>query len=241
MTDVANTFSIVGRSDNGQLGVAVSSRVLAVGASCPFVTPGSVAISSQAYLNPYLALDLRARIAAGAALDESAAAVLEADEGREWRQLIAIGASGRPFGFTGSETDPWSGHVLGTDCAVAGNLLISSATVEAMVAAFEASAKELLPERLLRAVEAAQQAGGDRRGKQSAALLVYATEEMPFVNLRVDDHAEPIPELRRLWSFLSADDLARALRTATTREPRPLEEIQARQAALRQTLADQGR
>lgn len=241
MNDVANTFSIVGRSDNGHLGVAVSSRVLAVGASCPFVTPGSVAISSQAYLNPYLALDLRARIAAGDALDDSAAAVLEADEGREWRQLIAIDASGQPFGFTGRETDPWSGHVLGKDCAAAGNLLISSETVEAMVAAFDASAEELLPERLLQAVEAGQHAGGDRRGKQSAALLVYATEEMPFVNLRVDDHTDPIPELRRLWSFLSAEDLERALRAATIREPRPLEEIQARQAALRRTLADQGR
>ena len=241
MSALANTFSIVGRSSDGFLGVAVSSRVPAVGAWCPFVRPGSVAISCQAYLHPYLALDLMAAMDAGKELDDAAEATLAADPGREWRQLIAIRPTGPGFAFTGGEADPWAGHVVREDCAAAGNLLVSEATVLDMADAFGASPGESLPERLVRGLEAAQAAGGDRRGKQSAALLVYASEAMPLLDLRVDDHVDPVAELRRLFGLYGDDDLARSLRTATTREPRPLDEIRERQAQVRQALADQGR
>lgn len=241
MNTVAHTFSIVGRSAEGQLGVAVSSCVPAVGASCPFGRPQLVAIANQAYLHPYLALDLIERLEGGEPLAEAAHAVLQHDSGAQWRQLIAIGPEGAPFGFTGAEADPWAGHTLRSDCAAAGNLLVSGTTTDEMADAFEQEAGALLPERLLRALEVGQAAGGDRRGKQSAALLVYGVEAMPFVNLRVDDHADPVVELRRLWSLYSDEDLARGLRTATTREPRPLDEVRSRQQKLRQTLAEKGR
>lgn len=241
MTGLASTFSIAGRDGSGQLGVAVSSRVLAVGAHCPFVLPQRIALSCQAYLHPYLALDMLDRFRSDVELHEAARAALEADPGREWRQLVAIGATGEPFAYTGGETDPWSGDSLGRDCAAAGNLLAGAEVVSFMVEAFETHGDESLAERLLRALEAAQAAGGDRRGRQSAALVVYASEEVAFVDLRVDDHPDPVGELRRLWGLLSAEDLERALRTATTREPRPLEEIRARQEQVRRALADQGR
>ena len=241
MNGVTHTFSIVGRSADGQLGVAVSSCVPAVGAPCPFVRSGLVAIACQAYTHPYLALDLIGRAVSGETVPAAAQAVLDGDEGRDWRQLIAIGAGGAPFAFTGAETDPWSGHVVRADCAAAGNLLVGEATVSTMADAFEAAPGTSLPERLLRGLEAAQAAGGDRRGKQSAALLVHATEAMPFVDLRVDDHADPVAELRRIFGLYSPDDLARALRTATTRESRSLEEMRARQAQVRRALEEQGR
>jgi uncharacterized Ntn-hydrolase superfamily protein len=241
MTELANTFSIVGRDRDGFLGVAVSSCVPAVGASCAFVRSRRVAISCQAYTHPYLALDLIAGLEAGDALETAAASTLSGDPGREWRQLIAVAPAGSPFAFTGAETDPWAGQVVREDCAAAGNLLVSEATVREMADAFDATAGASLPERLLAALEAGQAAGGDRRGKQSAALLVHASEAMPFVNLRVDDHDDPVAELRRLFSLYSTDDLARALRTATTREPRPMEEVRARQQQVREALVEQRR
>jgi uncharacterized Ntn-hydrolase superfamily protein len=241
MSGVAHTFSIVGRGEDGLLGVAVSSRVQAVGALCPFVRSSEVAIACQAYLHPYLALDLLERLDRGAALADAAREALDADPGKDWRQLIAIGPAGEPFAHTGTETDPWAGHRTGKNCAAAGNLLVGEETVSSMVEAFEAFSGESLPERLLRALEAGQAAGGDRRGRQSAALLVKATQQMAFVDLRVDDHADPVAELRRLWDLMSPHDLERNLRVATTREPRPLEEVRARQAEVRRALAEEGR
>jgi uncharacterized Ntn-hydrolase superfamily protein len=241
MIDVAHTFSIVGRGEEGLLGVAVSSCVPAVGAFCPFVRSQEVAISCQAYLHPYLALDLLDRLDGGADLRGAASGALDADPGTEWRQLIAIGPTGEPFAHTGRETDPWAGHRVGADCAAAGNLLVGEETVSAMVDAFEDASNDRLPERLLRGLEAGQAAGGDRRGRQSAAILVKATHEMPYVDLRVDDHANPVAELRRIWDLLSPADLSRNLRSATTREPRPLEEVRARQEEVRRALAGEGR
>lgn len=234
-----STFSIVARDETGVLGVAVTSRVLAVGAHCPFVSERSVAIASQAYLNPYLAYDLMERVDAGAELDEAAEAVLAADPGRAWRQVIAIRPAGDPFAFTGSETDPWSGHRVGEHSVAAGNLLVGADTVTALSETFEGSAGAL-PERLIRALASGQAAGGDRRGRQSAAILVRASEAAPLVDLRVDDHPDPVAELARLYELL-APDLERALRRATTREPAAVAELRARQADVRAQLQSEGR
>jgi uncharacterized Ntn-hydrolase superfamily protein len=236
-----STFSIVGRSSDGLLGVAVTSRVLAVGASCPFVRPRQVAISSQAYLNPYLALDLIARVDAGDDVPTAAAAALDADDLREWRQLIAIGPDGRGVAHSGHRIDPWAGHRVGTDCAAAGNLLVGPETVDSMIATFEARAELDLPARLLNALAAGQAAGGDRRGRQSAAVLVAADLEMPFIDLRVDDHPDPVAELERIHGLLSSEDLAKARRTATSRIGRSEEELIARQAQVRAALEKEGR
>jgi uncharacterized Ntn-hydrolase superfamily protein len=242
MSLVTATFSIVGRSDDGKLGVAVSSCVPAVGAACPFVRPGLVAISCQAYTHPYLALDLIRRLEqGGASVADAGRDSVAADTGSEWRQMIAIGPFGDPFTHTGEETDAWAGQRAGRDCAAAGNLLVGEGVVDGMIEAFESSPANDLPDRLLAALGAAQAAGGDRRGRQSAAILVHASEAVAYVNLRVDDHADPVAELSRLWSLYTPDDRKRALRTATTREPRPLDELRARQAQVREALAEQGR
>jgi uncharacterized Ntn-hydrolase superfamily protein len=241
MSILACTFSIAGRDQDGHLGVAVSSRVPAVGARCPFIHPGVAAISSQAYLNPYLGVEILDHLANGVPLEAAARSALDGDPGREWRQLVAIGATGSGFAFTGSETDPWAGHLTGADCAAAGNLLLGEATVHSMVESFESSADLDLPDRLLTALEAGQAAGGDRRGRQSAALVVYASEAVSYVDLRVDDHGDPVAEVRRIWNLYSGEDRANALRMATTREPRPLEEIKERQENVRRVLAEQGR
>jgi uncharacterized Ntn-hydrolase superfamily protein len=239
---LASTFSIAGRDASGQLGLAVSSRVIAVGAHCAFVRPRAVAVSSQAYSNPFLAFELAAAVACGASVPDAGRAVLERDEAREWRQLIAIGTIGEPFAHTGLQTDPWTGHVLGADCVAAGNLLVGSETVTRMVAAFEGSSAFLgLPERLLRALEAGQAAGGDRRGRQSAALLVRASTEVAYVDLRVDEHPDPVAELRRILSSIPPENLDRALLTATTGEQRSIEELIALQARVRASLAEQDR
>jgi uncharacterized Ntn-hydrolase superfamily protein len=229
-----STFSIVARDDTGLLGVAVASRVLGVGAHCPHVREGVAAVASQAYLNPYLAYDFLGRTPSPGAIDATATEILASDPGREWRQFLAIGPEGPPFAFTGAETDPWAGHRIGRDCAAAGNLLVGHDTVAALVDVFEDSSGPL-PLRLVHALQAGQAAGGDRRGRQSAALLVKATEEAAFVDLRVDDHSDPVPELARLLDIL-VPDFERSYQRATSRTPRPVSEIKARQEFVRAQL-----
>jgi uncharacterized Ntn-hydrolase superfamily protein len=229
-----STFSIVARDDNGLLGVAVTSRVLAVGAYCPHVREGVAAVASQAYLNPYLAYDFLDRTPSPAAIEATATETLASDPGREWRQFLAVGLEGGPYAFTGAETDPWAGHLLGHDCAAAGNLLVGPETVAVLVDVFEGSTGPL-PVRLVEALQAGEDAGGDRRGRQSAALLVKATEQAAFVDLRVDDHPDPVPELARLLHML-IPDFERAYQRATSRVPRPVSEIKARQEFVRAQL-----
>lgn len=234
-----STFSIVGRDSTGLLGVAVTSRVLAVGAHCPHVCEGMAAVASQAYLNPYLAYDFLERLSGGAMIGDVAGSVLASDPARDWRQFVAIGPSGKPFAFTGSETDPWCGHRISADCASAGNLLVGRETIDAVVDSFDSSS-EPLPRRLVRALVAGQVAGGDRRGRQSAALLVKAGEQAPYVDLRVDDHHDPVDELARLLDLLTPE-LDRALLRAGSREPQPITEIRERQTQVRAQLKAEGR
>jgi uncharacterized Ntn-hydrolase superfamily protein len=222
------TFSIAAAGPHGQLGIAVASRVLGVGGRCAYIVPGRVAVCSQAYVNPYLAVDI------GAAADARAAAraALASDPAREWRQLIALTSRGETFAHTGASTDPWAGHRVGAGCIAAGNLLTGGAVVDALVETFAACDNEPLPERLMRALEAGQAAGGDRRGQQSAALLVHGPLEPAYVDLRVDDHATPVAELRRLWELARGPALERAWRVASTREPEPVAALLERQAGV---------
>ena len=125
-------------------------------------------------------------------------ALLQADSDRELRQVHGVDKSNR-FAFTGADCVEWAGHHVGDDFTVAGNMLAGPDVVGSMAAAFEASDGLELSERLLRALEAGQDAGGDKRGKQSAALLVASPEPRLYHNLRVDDHADPVAELRRIY------------------------------------------
>jgi uncharacterized Ntn-hydrolase superfamily protein len=194
------TWSIVARDASGAFGVAIASKFFAVGALCRHVRSGVGAVSTQALVNPMYgaaALDL---LAQGRPADEVVAQVIGADEGREHRQLHLIGATGDAAVHTGASCIDWCGHVLGEGFSVAGNMLAGPQVVEQTAAAYRSADPALpLAERLMAALDAGEAAGGDKRGKQSAALLVHTTEDYSALDIRVDDHAEPLQELRRLY------------------------------------------
>ena len=231
------TFSIVARSGDGLLGVASASRALAVGARCQYVAPGLATIASQAYTNPYLALETIERLRNGEPLEAAASGAIAGDEHRQWRQLVAIAPAGSPFGYTGSEAEPYAGHLYGIDCAAAGNVLGGVGVLEAAVHTFEDTRGREFPERMLGALLAAEKAGGDRRGRQSAALLIRAQEQVAFIDLRVDDHPDPIAELSRVLELMRAPDRERARWFATTRRPRPISELRSAQERTRTELS----
>jgi len=193
------TWSILGRDDEGRLGVAVASRFFAVGALCPHTRRGVGAVSSQALLNPLYgpaALDL---LAEGRSPFDVARALTDADPGRDQRQLHLLPARGQPVAFTGERCVEWCGHLLDDDFSVAGNMLAGPEVIEASAAAYRDARALPLAERLLAALAAGEAAGGDKRGKQAAALVLHGDEDRRELDLRVDDHAEPVAELRRLY------------------------------------------
>ena len=231
------TFAIVGGDRGaGEVGVAVASKVLAVGAFCPYVCGGVGAVSSQAYLNPYLGYDCIQAMAEGVAVGEAVDRLLAGDPGRDWRQLIAVDAAGQTRAYTGTRVDPWCGDRTGDGFAVAGNILYGPQTLDAMADAFAAKAGLPLAERLRASLAAGGGAGGDRRGRQSAALLVGRSLELPYVSLRVDDHADPIAELIRLYGLAQERALPLGARVSTTREPQGPRELAERQHVVRQAL-----
>ena len=192
------TWSIIARDASGAFGIAIATRFFAVGSLCPHAQSGVGALSTQALMNPHygpqgLAL-LRDRVAA----PEVVKRLIAPDEGREQRQVHVIDSAGRIGQHTGRQCVDWCGAVSGDGYSVAGNMLANDRVVPETARAFEQS-RLPFPEKLLKALEAGEAAGGDKRGKQSAALLVYSTEDYPELSLRVDDHAEPLMELRRLY------------------------------------------
>jgi uncharacterized Ntn-hydrolase superfamily protein len=194
------TFSIAARdAGSGLLGIAVSTKVPAVGSLCPFIRFGVGAVCTQAWVNPYLGPRILDRLAAGASAEQALEIEMAAEPDAEIRQVGVVDALGGSAAFTGPATDSWAGHRSGPDYSVQGNMLVSRATIQAMAESFESAAGEPLAERLLRALEAGQAAGGDRRGRQSAALLVRGAEVYAVADLRVDEHAEPVAELRRIF------------------------------------------
>ena len=194
------TFSIVARCERtGQLGVAISTAALVGGAFVPYARPGLAAVATQAYTNPYLAVAVLDRLAEGPTPQQAIEAALAGDEGRKLRQLLVVDAQGRGAAHTGQLTEAWAGHLVGEAVAAGGNTLAGPEVVPAMMRAFHDSAGEALGERLVRALEAGQAAGGDKRGRQSAALYVVWREDYAHADLRVDDHPDPVSELRRLW------------------------------------------
>lgn len=201
-----NTFSITARdSDTGALGVAVSTKLPCVGALCPWVRPGAGAISSQSFVNPYLGIDGLALLADGTSAQDVLARLIEEDDYRAIRQVAVVDREGGAAAYSGDQCTNWYGHLIGDGFVVAGNMLIGESVVSEMRRAYESNASEAFPERLVRALEAGQDAGGDRRGKQSAALYVVTTEAYGYVDVRVDDHPDPVPELRRIYEVVKRD------------------------------------
>jgi uncharacterized Ntn-hydrolase superfamily protein len=202
----AGTFSIVAADpESGEVGVAVQSRYFAVGNVVPWAKATVGAVATQAAGVAVYGPQVLDALASGAGPDAAIATVLKEDADRETRQLGAVTAGGRAVAFTGERCQPWAGHVVGERFAAQGNILAGEAVVEEMARAFTETGGELA-ERLMAALEAAQAAGGDRRGQQSAAILVERTGAASerrdgldrVCDLRVDDDPEPIAELRRL-------------------------------------------
>lgn len=213
------TFSIVARSEDGESwGVAVASKFLAVGSAVPAAVAGVGAIATQAAANVAYKGEALAHLDEGATAEVALERLLEEDEGREHRQVGIVDLDGNAATFTGSECYDWAGGVTGDGYAVQGNILTGPEVVEAMRTAYEASGGQPLERRLLAAMQAGDAAGGDRRGRQSAALLVvrdeagYDGNDDIAVDLRVDDHPTPLTELARL---LDLNDL---YLTASTEE-----------------------
>jgi len=188
----------------GQWGVATQSKFLAVGSVVPWAEPHVGAIATQSYANPRYGPAGLALLREGLGAAETIERLTAADEGRKQRQLGIVDAKGDSATYTGAACHDWAGGRNGPCYAAQGNILVSEQTVDALVLAFEGSAGRPLVERLLDCLDAAQIAGGDRRGQQSAAILVverdggYAGLSDALVDLRVDDHLQPLSELRRL-------------------------------------------
>jgi len=183
------------------LGVCVSTAAPAVGSRVPHVEADVGAIATQARTNVLYGIEGLKMLKAGFSPEKTLEAVLKKDPDRESRQVIIIDKEGRKAAFTGKETVNWKGHLTGKDYVVAGNLLVGRRVLEAMAQAFERS-EDLLADRLMRALEAGQEAGGDRRGRVSAALLVASKKNKgtpPILALRVDKHKDPVTELRRIF------------------------------------------
>jgi uncharacterized Ntn-hydrolase superfamily protein len=207
---VVATYSIAACDlETGQWGVATQSKFLAVGSVVPWAEPRVGAIATQAYANPRYGSEGLALLREGLTAEQVVDRLTSADEGRDHRQLGVVDDEGRSASFTGEECLDWAGGRTGTCYAAQGNILVSAATVDALAETFEGSSGALA-DRLLDCLDAAQAAGGDRRGQQSAAILVvekdggYAKLSDVVVELRVEDHERPLEELRRLYRLHQA-------------------------------------
>ena len=193
------TWSIVARDPaTGAFAVAVTTCNLAVGASCPFLQTEVGAVSTQSMSNRYLGPVVLAGLARGLSPQLALDGAMAGDEGRGLRQIHVVDRQGRTAAYTGANCVDWCGSVAGDGFSVAGNMLSGAAVVSATAEVFAKRTDLPLPERLMEALHAGQAAGGDKRGRQSAALVLTTTEDFPDINLRVDDHPEPLVELSRL-------------------------------------------
>jgi uncharacterized Ntn-hydrolase superfamily protein len=206
LAEIVATYSIAACDlEAGQWGVATQSKFLGVGSVVPWAQPHVGAIATQAYANPRYGPDGLALLREGLSAEEVVERLSSADEGRDHRQLGVVDREGRGASYTGSECMEWAGGRTGTCYAAQGNILVSAETVDAIAESFERTSGAALAERLLDCLDAAQAAGGDRRGQQSTALLVveqdagYANLTDSVVDLRVDEHERPLEELRRIY------------------------------------------
>jgi uncharacterized Ntn-hydrolase superfamily protein len=193
------TWSIIARDTlTGQIGIAVATRFFAVGAIVPHIAAGLGAIATQALVNPYYGIDGLRLLREGRAASDIVQTLLATDSGRESRQLHVIDARGAVAAHTGTDCVDWCGHLAGDGFSIAGNMLAGPAVLDETAKAYVAEPSLPFARRLLAAMHAGEHAGGDKRGRQSAALLIHEREDWPALDLRVDDHADPLSELDRL-------------------------------------------
>ena len=194
------TWSIVARGSEGEFGIAIASRFFAVGMLCPHARSEVGAVATQALVNPHygpLGLDL---LSGGIEPLTVIEILKKEDDGREHRQVHMVNAQGRVAAHTGSACIDWCGHLAGEGFSVAGNMLTGPEVIQASFEKYQEAKTLSFPERLIEALHAGEAAGGDKRGKQAAALLTYTTEAYPALDIRVDDHEDPIVELKRLYA-----------------------------------------
>ena len=195
------TWSIIARDHaTGWFGIGIATRFFAVGALCLLAAASLGAVCSQALPNPALRQRTLALLREGVAAPAAASMVMAMDKGRDHRQLHLVDRHGRTGAFSGGACVDWCGHRAAENVSVAGNMLAGPAVVEGTLESYLAGADLPLVERLLAALDTGEAAGGDKRGRQSAALLVQGHEPYPRLDIRVDDHHEPLEELRRLYT-----------------------------------------
>jgi len=193
------TWSIIARDQaTGQFGIAVASRFFAVGALVPHVKSRIGAIATQALVNAFFGTEGLLLLEQGASALEVVSAVTAADVGRDHRQVHVMDSQGRIAAHTGKACIDWCGHLAGDNFSVAGNMLAAARVIEDTAAAYQRNVALSFPRRLTAAMRAGEAAGGDKRGKQSAALVICGDQEWPDLDLRVDDHTDPLAELERL-------------------------------------------
>ena len=193
------TWSIIARdSETGQFGIAVATKFFAVGARVPHIAARLGGIATQALVNPYYGIDGVKLLREGREPGDIVKTLIASDGGRESRQLHIMDAWGRIAAHTGRDCVDWCGHIQGEGFSIAGNMLAGAAVLDDTAKAYVANAKLPFAQRLIAAMHAGEASGGDKRGKQSAALLIHGDEEWSALNLRVDDHADPLRELERL-------------------------------------------
>jgi uncharacterized Ntn-hydrolase superfamily protein len=193
------TWSIIARDSlTGQIGIAVATRFFAVGARVPHIAAGTGGVATQALVNPYYGIDGVKLLREGREPREVVETLIATDDGREARQLHVMDIKGRIAAHTGSECVDWCGHIQGDGFSLAGNMLVGAAVLDDTAQAFIANASLPFAQRLIVAMKAGEAAGGDKRGKQSAAMVIQGEEEWSDLDLRVDDHTDPLAELERL-------------------------------------------
>ena len=193
------TWSIIARDHaTGQFGIAVATRFFAVGARVPHIAAGFGGIATQALTNPYYGIDGLKLLREGRKPRDVVDSLTAADPGRESRQLHVMDAAGHIAVHTGSECLAWCGHIEGIGFSIAGNMLAGAAVLDETARAYTENNQLPFARRLIAALRAGEAEGGDKRGRQSAALLIYGDEEWSELDLRVDDHADPLGELERL-------------------------------------------
>jgi len=195
------TYSIIARDlITGHVGIAVASRFFAAGSMVPTIEYGAGAVCSQAFANPLYGPRALALLSKGVIPNDVVNTLTTEDKGKAHRQLHLLDYKGRNAAFTGASCIDWAGHKVADNVSVAGNMLTGPEVVATTLKAYQAALDLPLTERLLLAMQAGEDAGGDKRGKQSAGLLVFKDQDYPWLDLRVDDHADPLEELRRLYA-----------------------------------------
>ncbi len=212
------TYSIVARDpDTGYLGVAVASRFFAVGATVPHIRGRVGAVATQAFVNPLYGTEGLKLLEQGMAPQEIVETLTSMDAGQRNRQFHLIDAEGRNAAFTGADCVDWAGHLLADGVSVAGNMLEGPEVIAATLAVYQGNMQLPLAERLLAGMQAGEDAGGDRRGKQSASLTIYRDQDYAWLDIRADDDSDPLAELRRLYA-VAQERFLHVAETMPTRE-----------------------